>query len=63
MSQVFMDCPDTGKPVYVGLSMEWDQLESLEIGTVDQNVPVCPHCGKPHRFEKKDLFLRADGGG
>lgn len=63
MSQVFMDCPTTRKPVYVGLNMEWNQLEGFDPGNADQNIPDCPHCGKPHRFEKTDLYLRADGGG
>ena len=63
MSQVFMDCPTTRKPVYVGLNMEWSQLEGFDPGNADQNIPDCPHCGKPHRFEKTDLYLRADGGG
>ena len=63
MSQVFMDCPTTRKLVYVGLNMEWNQLEALEPVATDPNVSNCPHCGKSHRFEKQDLYLRADGGG
>jgi len=63
MSQVFMDCPTTRKPVYVGLNMEWNQLEAFEPVATDPNISDCPHCGKSHRFEKRDLYLRADGGG
>ena len=55
MSQVFMDCPTTRKPVYVGLNMGWHQLEGFDPGNADQNIPDCPHCGKPHRFKKTDL--------
>ena len=51
MSQVFMDCPTTRKLVYVGLNMEWNQLEALEPVATDPNVSNCPHCGKSHRFE------------
>jgi uncharacterized protein (UPF0212 family) len=58
-----MNCPNTGKPIYVGLNMEWDQLESLELVSVDQQIRKCPHCGQEHRFGKNDLFLRTDGAG
>lgn len=63
MSQVFMRCPNTGKPLYVGLSLEWGELEALEPASVNRKVPCCPHCGRAHRFANEDLFLRADGGG
>ncbi|MED5575670.1 MAG: hypothetical protein VX955_16180, partial [Pseudomonadota bacterium] len=63
MSQVFMDCPTTRKLVDVGLNMEWNQLEAFEPVATDPNISNCPHCGKSHRFEKQDLYLRADGGG
>lgn len=63
MSQVFMDCPSTQKPVYVGLNMEWGQLEALNLNNTDRHISECPHCGEAHRFEKVDLYLRADGGG
>ncbi|MCG8544679.1 MAG: hypothetical protein MJE12_10770 [Alphaproteobacteria bacterium] len=63
MSQVFTDCPNTGKPIYVGLNLEWAQLESLDLIGVDQDIPRCPHCGQEHRFEKQDLYLRTDGAG
>ena len=63
MSQVFISCPKTEKPVYVGLNMEWGQLEALDMASVDQRIKKCPHCGQEHWFKKNDLFLRADGGG
>ena len=63
MSQVFMDCPTTRKPDYVGLNMEWQKPEGFDPGNADQNIPDCTHHGKPHRFKKTDLYLRADGGG
>ncbi len=43
--------------------MKWSLLEGFDRGNADQNVSDCPHCGKTHRFEKTDLYLRADGGG
>ena len=52
MSQVFMDCPKTRKPVYVGLNMECNQLEPFEPVAAGPNIPNCSHCGKSHRIEK-----------
>ena len=63
MSQVFMDCPTTRKPVYVGRNMECNQMEAFEPVATDPNTSNCPYCGKSHRIEKRDLYLRADGGG
>ena len=63
MSQVFITCPTTGKPVYVGLNMEWNELESFNPGNQDLRLPNCRHCGQEHTYQKSDLFLRADGGG
>ena len=60
MSQAFITCPDTGRPVYVGLNFEWLQLEAFVIG--DQTI-VCPHCGYTHSWNGTDINLRADGGG
>lgn len=60
MSQAFIACPTTRREVYVGLNLEWLQLDSL--GTHVEAIE-CPHCGKTHRFSKEDLLLRADGAG
>jgi hypothetical protein len=63
MAQVFMRCPETGKPVYVGLNMDWNELESFDPAGRQLMVPECPYCREEHRFQKIDLFLRADGAG
>ena len=42
MSQVFMDCPTTRKPMYFGINMEWNQLEAFEPVATDPNI--FPHC-------------------
>lgn len=60
MSQAFISCPNTGRYVYVGLDIEWLALEGAEIE--DQEIE-CPACGERHHWTKKDLVLRADGGG
>jgi len=60
MSQAFVTCPETDKPVYVGLNLEWSVLDWLQIG--EQEIE-CPVCGHIHRWSKDDVVLRADGGG
>lgn len=63
MSQVFITCPNTGKSVYVGLNMDWHQLEQFDPGVENLTVPKCRQCGQEHDIHKADMFLRADGGG
>lgn len=63
MSQVFMNCPNTGNPVYVGLNMEWNELESHEPDPREMTLEKCSRCGERHTFRMRDLFLRSDGGG
>ncbi|MEQ9639671.1 MAG: hypothetical protein RIM84_06555 [Alphaproteobacteria bacterium] len=60
MSQAYISCPTTRREVYVGLNVEWLQLDSLSSQT--ERIE-CPHCGKTHEFSKQDLLLRADGAG
>jgi hypothetical protein len=60
MSQAFIVCPDTEKQVYIGLNLEWGQVEAFQIGNQET---TCPHCGKKHVWNKYDLILRSDGGG
>ena len=63
MSQVFMNCPKTGNPVYVGLNLEWNALEAYEMNPREMTLKDCSECGGDHTFRKNELFLRADGGG
>ena len=60
MSQAFINCPETGRPIYVGYNFEWLQLDSVDIGeeTID-----CRQCGQSHAWTRNDLNLRSDGGG
>ena len=60
MSQAFIRCPKTEKFVYVGLNLEWPELESLELG---EQTLTCPACGETHAWSKADVTLRSDGSG
>lgn len=60
MSQAFIRCPATGREVYVGLNLDWFDVDALELGEQETR---CPECGETHCWTKDDLTLRADGGG
>jgi uncharacterized protein YbaR (Trm112 family) len=60
MAQAFILCPTTKNYVYVGMNLEWLDLETLALK--DEEL-TCPQCGEKHVWNKDDLTLRADGGG
>lgn len=52
--QVMIRCPETGKPLSTGLSMDAGSFES---STLENDSVECPHCGKTHTWSKEDAFL------
>ena len=60
MTQAFINCPETGRPIYVGLNFEWLQLEAVDVG--DQTID-CGQCGQTHPWNVSEVNLRVDGGG
>lgn len=60
MPQVMILCPETRKPIYTGLNLDWCLIDALDLG---ENSIACPECGKDHSWTTTDTFLRADGGG
>ncbi len=60
MSQVFIRCPETGRPVYTGFNFEWPTFETIEL---EKQSLDCPCCGSRHEWRKDDAYLRTDGGG
>ena len=58
MSQAFIRCPNSEEYVYVGLNLEWPELQSLQLGEQEMK---CPDCGEVHVWTKDDLLLRSDG--
>jgi len=57
-AKVMIRCPETGEPVYTGLSMD---KRSFELDFVQSNVLVkCPACEKDHVWSKDDAFLEED---
>ncbi len=60
MARVLITCPETGKPIYTGLNLEWDTFESTRIG---ERTIECRECGKVHVWQRADADLDEDGGG
>ncbi len=60
MSQAFIICPESEKYIYVGLNLEWREVDGLELGEQSSD---CPHCGAIHTWTRDDVVLRADGAG
>ena len=59
MPQLLIDCPETGRPVYTGLNLDWFAFESTDLA---ETALQCPECGGRHVWSKADAYLRADGG-
>ena len=57
MPRVLISCPNSGKPVYTGVSLDRAEFDRAEIGT--QRV-VCPACGETHAWQKADARLESD---
>ncbi len=60
MARVMITCPETGKPVYTGMTFDWHAFESVQIG---EKSVSCPACGKQHTWRRVDAYLDEDGGG
>ena len=60
MSQAFIRCPNSEQYIYVGLNLEWADMDMLQIG---EQETECPVCGETHVWTKADLLLRSDGAG
>ena len=60
MAQVMIRCPGTHRDVYTGLNFDWSALEWEPLGPMKMD---CPACGKEHKWNAEDAFLRADGAG
>jgi hypothetical protein len=59
VQRIVIKCPNTGKMIYTGFSMDQETFTASPIEEMD---PIeCPACHKMHRWQKKDaLFERED---
>lgn len=56
MSNVLINCPHTGRPVFTGVKLPDALLKSsnVELGTHRFH---CPCCGEAHEWSKADAYL------
>jgi len=59
MARVMITCPETGEPIYTGMSFDWSAFDTVRIG---ERKVRCPLCGEFHTWKRADAFLEEDGG-
>ena len=57
MARVMITCPETGKPIYTGMSV--DEI-TLEAGRLIEKSVLCPECAQVHTWNKQDAFLESE---
>ena len=60
MARVMIHCPETGKPVFTGMTFDWSSFETTRIGIRSVR---CSECGEKHTWMRRDAYLDEDGGG
>ncbi len=60
MSRAMIRCPETGKMIYTGVHMDWEELEASRF--VGEKLS-CRRCGSVHAWDETDIELEEDGGG
>ena len=57
MARVMITCPDTGRPIYTGMSFDEIIFENSQLP--DKSV-LCPACGQVHIWNKQDAYLESE---
>jgi len=57
MARVMITCPDTGRPIYTGMS--FDKITFVNSQLTDKSV-LCPACGQVHIWDKQDAYLESE---
>ncbi len=60
VARVMITCPETGRPVYTHLDVDWETFESTRIG---ERMIECSECHKVHTWRRCDVDLDEDGMG
>ena len=55
MAEVMIKCPETGKAVKTGISVERISYKTLML--TNKTLENCPACGKSHVWSKEESFL------
>ena len=57
MARAMIACPNTGKPVYTGMS--FDTL-SFATSRLSNRSVACPECGQVHIWNKQNAYLESE---
>jgi hypothetical protein len=58
MNRILIKCPNSGKLIYTGFSMD---IDTFEASPIDEMDPIeCPACHKSHRWSKHDAILERE---
>lgn len=59
MPKVMITCPNTGKPIFTGMSMDEKSFEQ-DSKAFSQTGTPCEECGELHTWTRQDAFLEGD---
>ncbi len=57
MARVMITCPETGKPIYTGMSFDGITFEASQL--IEKSV-LCPECAQVHIWNKQDAYLESE---
>lgn len=57
MARVMITCPESGKPIYTGMS--FDEI-TFETSQLTDKLVLCPECGQAHTWNKQDAYLESE---
>ena len=60
MCKVLINCPLTDKPVYTGVKLPKDLLDSKSI-KIGPHKARCLHCGQVHEWGRKEAYISQNG--
>ena len=60
MSRAMIRCPESGRMIYTGVDLEWEEVAASRF--VGEKL-ACPRCGAVHAWNENDIELDEDGCG
>ena len=58
LNRILIKCPNTGKMIYTGYSMD---PQTFELSPIEEMDPVeCPACHQTHRWTKRQALFERD---
>jgi endogenous inhibitor of DNA gyrase (YacG/DUF329 family) len=59
MGRIMINCPNTGKPVFTGMTMDRESFEQ-DSNAFSQTGTPCSECGELHKWQKQEAFMEGD---